>query len=79
MESKEIGKEKNIPHQVEVMGGGSTGTNADKIVSAGAGIEACVVSVPLRYMHTPIETISIDDVNNAAKLIASYAISEYAR
>ncbi len=75
----EIGKEKNIPHQVEVMGGGSTGTNADKIVSAGAGIEACVVSVPLRYMHTPIETISIDDVNNAAKLIASYAISEYAR
>lgn len=75
----EVGKEQNIPYQVEVMGGGHTGTNADGIVKVGAGIETCCVSVPLRYMHTPIETISTVDVDNTAKLIAAYAISEFAR
>lgn len=75
----EVGKEQNIPYQVEVTGGGHTGTNADGIVKVGAGIETCCVSVPLRYMHTPIETISTVDVDNTAKLIAAYAISEFAR
>lgn len=69
----EAGKEENIPYQVEVMGGGHTGTNADGIVKVGAGIETCCVSIPLRYMHTPIETISVRDVDDTAKLIAAYA------
>lgn len=75
----EVGKEQDIPYQVEVMGGGHTGTNADGIVKVGAGIETCCVSIPLRYMHTPIETISVQDVDNTAKLIAAYAVSEYTR
>ncbi len=66
-------KEDNIPYQAEVMGGGHTGTNADGIVTAADGIETCCVSVPLRYMHTPIETISVEDVDQTANLIAAYA------
>lgn len=55
------------------MSGGHTGTNADSIVVAQDGVESCCVSIPLRYMHTPIETISVDDVDKTAQLIAAYA------
>ena len=55
------------------MGGGGTGTNADGIVKAAQGVETCCVSIPLRYMHTPIETIAVEDVDNTANLIAAYA------
>ena len=55
------------------MSGGHTGTNADSIVVAHDGVESCCVSIPLRYMHTPIETISVDDVDKTAQLIAAYA------
>ena len=67
------GKEEQIPHQIEAMGGGGTGTNADGIVKAAQGVETCCVSIPLRYMHTPIETIAVEDVDNTANLIAAYA------
>ena len=33
-----------------------------------------VVSVPLRYMHSPVEMVQLDDVENAAKLIAAFAL-----
>ena len=42
-------------------------------VFAQDGVESCCVSIPLRYMHTPIETISVDDVDKTAQLIAAYA------
>ena len=32
-----------------------------------------VVSVPLRYMHSPVEMVQLDDVQNAARLIAAFA------
>ena len=38
-----------------------------------AGIPTAVVSVPLRYMHSPVEMVQLDDVENAAKLIAALA------
>ena len=33
---------------------------------------AVVVSVPLRYMHSPVEMVQLDDVDNAARLIAAF-------
>src|SRR3954452_11109809 len=50
-----------------------TGTDADAVHLSRAGIPTAVVSVPLRYMHSPVEMVQLDDVDNAAKLIAAFA------
>ena len=62
-----------IPFQTEVMSG-RTGTNADVIAVSGGGVRTALVSIPLRYMHTPCETVSLADVENTAKLIARYVM-----
>ena len=49
-----------------------TGTDADAIHLTRAGIPTGVVSIPLRYMHSPVEMVQLDDVENAAKLIAAF-------
>ena len=51
----------------------STGTDADALHIAAAGIPTGVVSIPLRYMHSPVEMVQLDDVENTAKLIAAFA------
>jgi putative aminopeptidase FrvX len=53
--------------------GRSTGTDADGIHAARGGVPTGVVSVPLRYMHSPVEMVQLDDVQNAARLIAAFA------
>jgi endoglucanase len=50
-----------------------TGTDADAIHIARAGIPTGLISVPLRYMHSPVEMVQLDDVENAAGLIAAFA------
>jgi endoglucanase len=50
-----------------------TGTDADAIHIARGGIPTGVVSIPLRYMHSPVEMVQFEDVENAAKLIAAFA------
>jgi putative aminopeptidase FrvX len=51
----------------------STGTDADAFHISRAGIPSAVVSIPLRYMHSPVEMVQLDDVENTAKLIAAFA------
>ena len=51
----------------------STGTNADSISTSRAGVKCCTVSIPIRYMHTPIETVRLSDIESAARLICEYA------
>ena len=50
-----------------------TGTDADAFHLSRAGIPTGVVSIPLRYMHSPVEMVQLDDVENAARLIAAFA------
>ena len=68
----ETGEAEQIPFTVTASGR-STGTDADGIHAARAGVPSGVVSVPLRYMHSPVEMVQLDDVQNAAKLIAAFA------
>ena len=68
----EVAKKNNIPYQTEVMGGRSTGTNADEISLVQSGIRTGLLSIPERYMHSPAETIDIKDVEYTAELIAAY-------
>lgn len=67
----EIAKTSKILYQTEVMSG-STGTNADQFSVTKCGVKTITLSIPLRYMHTPVEVIDIQDVKNTGKLIAEY-------
>lgn len=51
----------------------STGTDADAIFTAHRGVATGLVSVPLRYMHSPSEMAALEDIANAARLIAAFA------
>jgi putative aminopeptidase FrvX len=54
--------------------GRSTGTDADAIHMARAGVPTGLVSIPLRYMHSPVELVALDDVHACARLIAAFAL-----
>ncbi|MDT8391555.1 MAG: M42 family metallopeptidase [Lentisphaeria bacterium] len=60
-----------IPYQVEVTSGG-TGTDANAIQLTRDGIPTGLISIPERNMHTPVETISIKDVERTGRLLACY-------
>lgn len=68
-----VAKEKKIPYQLELMSD-STGTNADHIALSRGGIKTGLVSIPLRNMHTAVEVVSVNDVENCAQLIAQYIL-----
>jgi len=68
----EAGKSKKIPFQVEAAPGG-TGTDANAIQVNRGGVAAGLVSVPNRYMHTPVEVINLVDLENTSKLLANFA------
>ena len=61
-----------IPFVVEVSRG-TTYTDADAVYLSRAGVATGLVSVPLRYMHSPIETIDLDDIEQAVRLIVAFA------
>ncbi len=68
-----VAKDVEIPYQLELMSD-ATGTNADHIALSRGGIKTGLVSIPLRNMHTGVEVISVNDVENCAKLIAEYIL-----
>lgn len=73
MSQKFIGTAKRcgIPYQLEIMGG-RTGTDADGMTIAKGGFISGLISIPLRYMHTGVEVVSVSDVENTGRLIAEY-------
>jgi putative aminopeptidase FrvX len=68
----EAAEAEGIPYTVEATGR-TTGTDADAIVSSRAGIPTASIGVPLRYMHSPVELVQLDDVVNTARLCAAFA------
>ena len=63
-------KRKRIPYQMSGAPSG-TGTDANVIQLTRAGVAAGLISIPNRYMHTPVEMVSLADLDNAAKLLAA--------
>ncbi len=53
--------------------GRATGTDADAVHLARGGIPTGLVSVPLRYMHSPVEMVQLDDVDAVIRLLAAFA------
>ena len=66
-------KAKKIPYQLTAEPR-ATGTDANAIQISRAGVAAGLVSIPNRYMHTPVEVVSLDDLENSAKLIAEFIL-----
>ena len=66
-----IAEKLEIPSQIEVMSGHS-GTNAWPLQISREGIATAVLSLPLRYMHTPLEVCSRKDLEETAKLLAAF-------
>lgn len=67
----EAAEAEKIPYQVEGAPRG-TGTDANAIQLSRGGKAAALVSVALRYMHTPTEVLALEDVENTAKLLAAF-------
>jgi putative aminopeptidase FrvX len=63
-----------IPCQIEA-DPRPTGTDARAIQMGRAGVATGLVSVPLRYMHTPSEVVDLEDVENCVKLFVEFARS----
>ena len=62
----------SIEFGIEVVRG-STHTDADAYHLSRAGIATGLVSVPTRYIHTPTELVSLDDIENSVKLLVAFA------
>jgi len=69
----ETAEAEGIPFSVEVARG-STYTDADAVYLSRRGVATGLVSVPLRYMHSPIETADLGDVEQAVRLIVAFAL-----
>jgi len=67
---KEIAREKEIPHQMEILPRG--GTDAGGIQLTKAGIPVATLSVPCRYVHTVNEMVNHKDLEAAINLLAAY-------
>lgn len=62
-------KAKRIPHQLEAAPGASP-TDANVIQVTRRGVASALLGIPNRYMHTPVEVVSLSDLKSAARLIA---------
>ncbi|MFX1297594.1 MAG: M42 family metallopeptidase, partial [Promethearchaeota archaeon] len=60
-------KDNEIPYQLEIFQGGTT--DATSIALSRGGVPCGSIGIPTRYLHTPVELLSMNDVENAIKLI----------
>ena len=73
---QKIAIENKITHQLEIMNE-KTSTDADKIVKTNKGIKTCLISIPIKYMHSPIEQVALIDILNTSELIVKFIESIY--
>lgn len=64
---------RSIPLQYELTPR-NTGTDADKMRYTGAGVPISLVSLPLRYMHAPVETVSLRDIELEIELLVDFLV-----
>ncbi|MGH7718812.1 MAG: M20/M25/M40 family metallo-hydrolase [Gemmatimonadaceae bacterium] len=67
---RDTAEERRIPFTVQAAAR-DTGTDADAIYIARQGVATGLVSIPNRYMHSPNEMVSLDDLDRTAELIAA--------
>ena len=68
---QQLAAQNGIAHQTEVMGD-HTGTNADRLSLTGNGVPTGLLSIPLRNMHTDVETVDLRDLYAVCDLLERY-------
>ncbi len=68
----ELGKDNLIPFQ-KMVEAGDTGTEAWATQVSASGIPTALLSIPIRYMHTAIETVNLDDIKYTARIVSEFA------
>jgi len=69
----EVAKAEGIECSTEASGR-QTGTDADAIHFSRTGVATAIVSIPLRYMHSPVELVDLADVEAVIKLLTALAL-----
>lgn len=72
--AKKTADENKIKYSIEAAGG-HTGTDAWVVQTTRCGVATLLLSIPLRYMHTTVETLSMKDVEATSKLIAQILLN----
>ena len=70
---KKVATKNNAKYQVEVIPFMS-GTDATDIQISGDGVITGLMSIPLKYMHSTVETVAVSDIESCGKLMADYII-----
>jgi endoglucanase len=63
----------DIPYTIEASAR-ATGTDADAVHLSRGGVPTALVAIPIRYMHSPVELVQMQDVHACARLIAAVAL-----
>ncbi|MDY0185027.1 MAG: M42 family metallopeptidase [Desulfuromonadaceae bacterium] len=66
-------REKQIPIQISAQAR-ATGTDANAMQLSRGGVAAALLGVPLRYMHSPVEVLSLDDIEAAIELLTAVVL-----
>jgi endoglucanase len=69
-----LAKQNEIPHQIAA-NGKAVSNDANVLQIHGAGVATGLVAIPNRYMHSAVEVVSLEDIDNAAQLLALFAAS----
>ncbi|MGL1887249.1 MAG: M42 family metallopeptidase [Reichenbachiella sp.] len=69
----EVAEAKDIPYQ-RAATSRATGTDTDAFAYSGEGIASALISLPLKYMHTTVETAHNDDIENVIQLMYEFLI-----
>ena len=67
-----LARDGQLAHQLAASGR-ATGTDANTMQTSRGGVATGLVSIPNRYMHSPVEMISLSDIDTAADLLAAFA------
>ncbi len=65
---EKVAKKKKIPYQLEITAD-RTHTDADKIMYSGEGVPVALVSLPVKYMHSPVEMADLNDIDKTVNLL----------
>lgn len=70
-ELRKLADDNKIPYQLEIMSDG-TGTDADDISISHGGIITALISIPEKYMHTPVEVVDTEDIKSVSRIMAAF-------